>query len=151
MRVERPVCLCHGALTPVCAKCVAASQVRLMSARPAVRHAGAALRGPVTKEASLHRTPTSFRHEPEVCRVGSFTARSPGGFSHVPPLSPLLCRVLLRLTFAALAASTVTIITAIVGVVAVALGSRIDASFLLRRLRWLRRDAAGDCDAAQAA
>ena len=52
MRVERPVCL-HGALTPVCAKCVAASQVSLMSDNPAVGHAGAALRNPVTEEASL--------------------------------------------------------------------------------------------------
>ena len=150
MRVERPVCV-HGALTPVCAKCVAASQVRLMSVRPAVRHAGAALRSLVTKEASLDAFARSVAHKAQVPQQWSFTARPPGGFSHVPPLSPLLCRVLLRLTFAALAASTVTIITAIVGVVAVALGSRIDASFLLRRLRWLRRDAAGDCDAAQAA
>ena len=104
MRVERPVCL-HGALMPVCAKCVASSQVSFMSDRPAVGHAGAALRSLVTKETSLHRTATSFRHEPQVCQVGSFTARPTGSFSHVPPLSPLLCRMLLRRMFAALAAS----------------------------------------------
>ena len=122
-----------------------------MSDRPAVGHAGAALRSLVTKETSLYRTATSFRHEPEVCQFGSFTARPTGGFSHVPPLSPLLCRVLLRRMFAALAASTVTIVSAIEGVIAVAVGSRIDDSFLHQRPRWLPRDASGVSDAAQAA
>ena len=84
MRVERPVCL-HGALMHVCAKCVAASQVSFMSDRPAVGHAGAALRSLVTKKASLHRMRTSFRHEPQVCRGGSFTARPPGGVSPGAP------------------------------------------------------------------
>ena len=146
MRVERPLRL-HGALTPTCAKCMPASQVSLKSERPAVGHTGAALRSLVIKKASLHCTPTSFRHEPQVCRGGSFTACLPGGFSHVPPLSPLLCRVLLRRIFAALAASAVTIISAIQVVAAVAVGSRIDDSILLHRLRWLPRVAAGVFDA----
>tara|TARA_B110000037_G_scaffold76433_1_gene91432 strand:- start:209 stop:622 length:414 start_codon:yes stop_codon:yes gene_type:complete len=122
-----------------------------MSVRPAVRHAGAALRSLVTKEASLDAFARSVAHKAQVPQQWSFTARPPGGFSHVPPLSPLLCRVLLRRSFAALAASTVTIVSAFKVVVAVAAGSRIDDSFLLPRLRWLLRDAAGVSDAAQAA
>ena len=54
-------------------------------------------------------------------------------------------------SFAAFVASTVTITSAIEGVAAVAIGSRIDAFFLLNRLRWLPRVASGGSDAAQAA
>ena len=71
-------------------------------------------------------------------------------FQPSPPLSPLLCRVLLRRMLAALAASTVTIITAIVGVAAVAVSTTIDASFLFIVFGGLRRVAASDSDAAQA-
>merc|ERR550514_1432538 len=51
--------------------------------------------------------------------------------SPVSPLSPLQCGVLLCRMLAALTASTVTIASAIEGVGAAAVGSRIDDSFLL--------------------
>ena len=136
---------------PFAQKVLAVSQVSLMSERPPLRHVGAPLRSLVTKETSLHRTATSFRHEPQVCQVGSFTARPTGSFSHVPPLSPLLCRMLLRRMVAALAASTVTITSAIEVVVAGAIGSRIDDSFSSIGIGGLPRDAVRVSDAAQAA
>ena len=136
MRVERPACL-HGALTPVCDKCVAAPQVSLKSERPAVGRAGAALRSPVTKEASLRCKPRYVRHKAQLLQQWMFTARPPGGVSPLTSLSPLLCRVLLRRLLTALTASTAIIITAIEDVVAVAVGSRIDDCFLLDRLEWL--------------
>ena len=107
------MCL-HGVRSRPFAQNVAAPQVSTNRARPPYGDAEAPLRFTVTNEASLHRTPKSFRHEPQVCRVGSFTVRPPGGFSHIPPLLLLLCRLLLRRSFATLAASIVTIVSVIV-------------------------------------
>ena len=59
-----------------------------------------------------------------------FTVHPPAYSSPLTALLPLLCRVLLRCTIAVLAVCTFITTTAIVGVVAVAVGSRIDASFL---------------------
>jgi hypothetical protein len=84
LRVERPACL-HGALTPVCDKCVAAPQVRLMSDRPAVGRAEAALRSAVTKEASLDAFARSVAHKAQVPQQWTFTAHPPGGFSPGAP------------------------------------------------------------------